>query len=258
MTYYPSISAIQLKEKSSLKWNVAPLSIAGFKKYPNRSSYCGPICDNMYVAVAPNGKSKHSIGYFQFGVGLASFPRDISRIKFMVNIKAILEDEQFEEKYEKDLHHDCDRGYYVSGARGFLNTKLTNKLSLEATMLIMEMYDMNDNFVPKDDQGQAILKLPCPIDLFPQIGLTPGRIDDFSRFFHQDSHIMSTQLLATRLWLSFLSNSVCFLQAFHPSIHPFISLTPCLSLRAHTQILSLFLINKHPAPPKSDYSEPPG
>ena len=111
------------------------------------------------------------------------------------------------------------------------------------------------NFVPKDNGGHAILKLPCPIDLFPQIGLSSGRIDDFCAFSAGLSHYVDSTSGDSPLVV--FPKQFCMLRPSLPSIHPFISLTPCLSLRAHTQILSLFLINKHPAPPKSDYDRAP-
>ena len=96
--------------------------------------------------MAPNGVKNES--YFQFYVALATFPTDIKKIKIMVNVRTILEHEGFETKYERDLHHNKPCMFYGGE---FFKFELTNKLSLEATVIIKELYDMNDNIVPKNE-----------------------------------------------------------------------------------------------------------
>ena len=149
ITYYPSLSAMQLKETSTLTWNVSSSMIESFKDYDFKMRHDGPIQNNVWISCFPNGCYSDGIGWFQWSVKLLSFPINISKITVKSKITAILENETFETEKEKTIDHD-DCKYRISGP-SFLRNKLKNKLSFNAELIIKQLYDMNGNEVPRSN-----------------------------------------------------------------------------------------------------------
>ena len=101
--------------------------------------------------MAPNGRRAERVGYFQYTVALASFPINISRLKARIVIKAIL---------------DTNNGSFISypfeieinqnklGATQFFkfsNNELQDELFFEANVIILEIYDLKGNIVPRNE-----------------------------------------------------------------------------------------------------------
>ena len=153
ITYYPSISTVQLNEASSLRWNVSLSLIDILKQHQNRIFHAGPIIDQLYIKMAPNGRREERAGYFQYTVGLASFPINISKVTAQVTIKAILHTKNGIQSIPTPIPFEIEITQNKLGATQFFkfpNNKLQDKLLFEANVIILKLYDLDENIVPRN------------------------------------------------------------------------------------------------------------
>ena len=147
--YYPSFKAHQLKPISVLKWNVDKLLIKKFKKdWPNTVPFHSPIFDSLCICCYPN-----LIGKFRFSITSTLFPENVSKIKVLFIVKCNLDDK--EKKYRKEFQDNPTlhkRGIISMPCTQnvFSANKLKDELTFHVKMIIMKLYDFNDNKIPND------------------------------------------------------------------------------------------------------------
>lgn len=164
ITHYPSLSAVQCKEVSSIKWNVSPSMIDTFKTYPSRVCYHGPINDHVAIACYPNGgiyvNQSESNGKFEFGVTLLSFPKRVSKILIESAFKVIVDEDEYKDKYELMLE---PRNVHkiLACRQHFGNDKLkdTNNLVFEAQVVIKKIFDTDGVEISKNKWAEHQLIL---------------------------------------------------------------------------------------------------
>ena len=140
--YYPSLNAVQLKEKSVSQWHMPPSLMKEYKKYANDVRYDGSIQNNLNIMLYPNRDRR-----FNCAILLSSFPVDIAKVKVKVKVKAMISREEYGE-LTNELIVESDK-YWMLLCMDFIDDEIKDTLSFEIECIIKELYDLNGEIVPK-------------------------------------------------------------------------------------------------------------
>ena len=122
--------------------------IKNLKEYPNAGSYSKQINDQLHITVYPDGRRMDRTGFFQYAIMLSLFPMNISRLKVRVRTKAILGgDNMVHQQHNiREIYYDKIRTPFYR----FINGNLKDDLSFEGEIVILELYDLKGNIIPKN------------------------------------------------------------------------------------------------------------
>ena len=145
-SYYPSSTAAQLNGITLLKLNVPELLMNKFKNWHNGITFHGPLSNNLCIWCRPNGTTPECVGMFKYGVAFISFPETITKMRVKCVVKCNLN--EVVNEYKRVIR---DKQRYIYFEKNtFLTNKLEDQLTFDIKVVIMELYDLNNDIIPRD------------------------------------------------------------------------------------------------------------
>ena len=148
--FYPSLKAKMLKQETMLKWNV---DMNKFKNCAERQTFSSEIVNNWNFLCSPNGYMIEQIrNGLILGFRLMSWPLNVSKMVIMLDNKVIINSEIMDDaKWHQEIALDDYDDNRLLGEICQDNTfrlEQTKDMVFDLTIIIKELYDMNDNLIP--------------------------------------------------------------------------------------------------------------